>query len=314
MSHSCEGCAFVPSPLPKRSLGHAARPAPGSRGGFRIEVLPPSALGLVAVSCPSAKARGHSRSRDSPQQSRGSAWPSQQPPAGPWPMVAAGSSSSIPAWHRRWRRGRCDSEGRPPALPSPALPGMALPPGHLPAGHSWDNVPKAPGAPQEPKPSPARLGQAPHNPRQCQDPDGDSPSKFPNLLPQGKGEEDRAAAPGMAAMLQAWHARCHRVPNPGTEGLQGQLGSPCPWDSCPAHSCQHQPFITPPAPHGEAVALSAGRGDTGRAGDTPLGTPIVQTAAKPPKNPHHGGLSGTVTAVSVCPSLSLEGDRAAVPG
>lgn len=40
----------------------------------------------------------------SPAEQR-SAWPLHQSPAGPWPMVAAGSSSSIPAWHRRWRRG-----------------------------------------------------------------------------------------------------------------------------------------------------------------------------------------------------------------
>lgn len=50
MSHSCVGRAFVPSPLPKRGLGHTG-PAPGSRGCFRIEVLPPRALGLLALPC-----------------------------------------------------------------------------------------------------------------------------------------------------------------------------------------------------------------------------------------------------------------------
>lgn len=145
-------------------------------------------------------------------------------PAGPWPMAAAGSSSSIPAWHRRRRRGRGDDVtqrgGRQPspAQPSPAGDAASRRP------HSCRSLlgqcgkgPISPRAPQartwNPQP-PSGLDRDPTAPCSARTlmeiPQlRHSPSKFPKLLRQGKAAraEARAAGPGMAALR-------HCVPEP----------------------------------------------------------------------------------------------------
>lgn len=128
LSHSWVGCAFVPSPLPKRGLGYPGCPAAGPRGCFRIGCSHPAPWGYWHCHAPmppvphrhgDIPGAGTLRSRAKVSQALAPVPSGTLAHGGSWeqqlhPRVAPTAEEGT--------RGRCDSEGRPPAQPSPTQP------------------------------------------------------------------------------------------------------------------------------------------------------------------------------------------------